>query len=240
MTPHLQGYFTLKRSKRLPAIKKLLGDAFHFEPAIGNKDDNFNYVFKDGSAECIKYDNGGVGKRNDITDFLDKWRETGKRSAVIWDPHTYVKFHKGLEKAWAIMHEPEERTDYPNVVWLYGPTGIGKTHYAASKGSYWIMNNYPWFDGYENQDWVILDEIDKWEKPISGQTLLQLLDKYNISVQVKGSCVRWNPPNILITSTQKPDYIFQGIMDQLSRRITLLGTKNKREEEWEFTTAQDP
>lgn len=239
LTPHIQGFFTLKRPKRLPGLKKILGDRYHFEKANGDKDDQLNYIFKEGSAELIKYDNGGQGKRNDITDFMDQWKSCGKRAAVNGDIATYVKYHKGLEKAWTILHEPEARTTYPTVTWLFGPTGIGKSYYGTQT-TYFICNNYPWFDGYENQDTVILDEIDKWEKPISGQSLLQLLDRYDINVQVKGHCVRFNPPNIVITSTQHPEIVFPGIYDQLMRRLTRLGTKDKMEEEWRFTIERDP
>lgn len=242
LTPHIQGFFTLKRPKRLPGLKKILGDRYHFEKANGDKDDQLNYIFKDGSTELIKYDNGGQGKRNDITDFMDQWKSCGKRAAVTGDVATYVKYHKGLERAWQVMNEPDERDQYPNVVWLYGPTGIGKTKFGKDKSNknYTIICNYPWFDGYLNQPWVIFDEIEKWETKISPHHLLQLLDCYKMLVPIKGGFTNWNPPNILITSSHRPEIVFPGIWDQLERRICKLATKDKYEEEYRFTIERDP
>lgn len=249
-TPHVQGYFILKRNKRLTGLKKLFGDHVHFEKAKGDKDDNLCYVFKDGSTPFIKHDNGGRGKRNDITDFLEDVESNGKRKAVAKDPATYVKYHKGLDKAWAILHEPELRTDYPEVYWVYGPSGIGKTGFGAST-SYVIINNYPWFDGYLDQETVILDEIDKAEIPL--RVLLQLTDRYDIHVQVKGSTVRFNPPRIVITSSVHPKTLYPDTeWQQIRRRLKNVGTKNvvgwnpdgtpivEGDWIWEFTTEQAP
>lgn len=233
-TPHLQGFFRLKKAKRFTGLKKLIPQA-HFEVAKASTDENAAYVFKVGSELLIRKDEGGQGRRSDITNFLTKWRSEGLRTAVQDDVSTYVRYGKGLDKAFAALYGATPRTSYPNVVWLFGPTGIGKTGYAETlDGDYIIINNYPWFDGYLAQQTVVLDELEKWEPQISDQKILQLLDRYPMRVQVKGSTVEFNPANILITTTPPPEVVFQNpeMRSQLMRRVGRVLTRDTFEEEW--------
>lgn len=230
-TPHLQGYLTLRRPKRLTGLKKLLKRA-HWEKAKGDYNDNKTYVFKADSEELIKHEDLTQGKRNDITDWIETAQHSGIKRAVTQDVSTYVKYHKGLEKALAIMNAPDPRTDYPNVIWLYGPTGIGKTEYALQFKDYYICSQFPWFDGYSNQECVVFDEIDKQDK-LKLVNLLQLLDKYTFHVQIKGSMVNFNPPNIVITSSVHPNVIYPDTeYEQVKRRLSKVLTRDEYTKDW--------
>jgi len=86
-----------------------------------------------------------------------------------------------------------------------------------------------WFDGYEGQRTVILDDFRK--NNMSFSLLLRLLDRYCITVPVKGGYTCWNPLTIIITCTNAPHAEFVRHNDdntttlyenigQLDRRIT--------------------
>lgn len=110
-TPHLQGYFSLRTSKRLAGLKKLLPRA-HLEVAKGDWKDNICYVFKVGSEEFIRIDHGIQGKRNDISDWVDTARRSGFKHAMEEDPQTYVTHHQGLEK---LIYKTRKIEDQPEV-----------------------------------------------------------------------------------------------------------------------------
>lgn len=237
-TPHYQGYVSLRRTKRLAGMKKLMPRA-HFEPAKGDKNDNYCYIFKVDSEPVVKFDNGAQGKRTDITDFLENWSESGKRAAVQGDPTTYVKFHKGLEKAHQILNV-DHREAYPVCVWLHGPTGIQKTWAGVEKaqsigGEYCNVSDLPWFHGYQQQEVLIIDEIDKGDNGLPIKMLLQIMDRYHYHVPVKGSYEIFNSPYVFITSTNHPRNLMkEDDWPQVLRRLAHLGTRMSVDEEWEW------
>lgn len=142
-----------------------------------------------------------------------------------------------LKKAISILEdellENTKRLEAPKVRWFYGETGTGKTREAVRigeetyKGDYWISNqNGQWFDGYEGQKLVIIDDIraNTWD----FSQILRITDRYAFRVPVKGSFKRWLPDEIIITAPGRPEDIysnhatgesFDGI-EQLQRRIT--------------------
>lgn len=123
----------------------------------------------------------------------------------------------------------ETRKPVPEVHWFYGPTGSGKTRTAVEESEgkdTWISSDGKWFDGYHGQDVAILDEVRTGT--YSFPFLLRLLDRYELSVPVKGGFARWIPSHIYITAPVRPEDMFVNHetqepwdhLDQLIRRIT--------------------
>ena len=244
-TPHIQGYLTLKRTKRQKAMEKLLPRA-HWEVAKADKNEQDCYIFKPDSEVFIKLDNGGKGKRNDITDFMEEWALSGdKRKAVANDVSTYVKFHKGLEKAYQILHV-DHRVSYPMVTWVYGPTGIQKTKMGEdiaidTGGDYCLVSELKWFHGYEQQNTCILDEVDKDGERLPIKLLLQLCDRYKFNVPVKGAYAIFNSDYIVITSTNNPRHLMSDSdWSQMERRICNIGTRTSQDVPWTWEKGQHP
>jgi hypothetical protein len=67
--------------------------------------------------------------------------------------------------------------------------------------SYWKPGDFQWFDGYEGQRIVIIDDF-RGEYPLP--LLLQLLDRYPMQVPVKGGFSQWCPRKVYITSNIRP------------------------------------
>lgn len=56
-TPHIQGYIYFKNGKTMQAIIKLFkNQRIHFERALGNGEQNYNYCSKDGDYICKGFD----------------------------------------------------------------------------------------------------------------------------------------------------------------------------------------
>lgn len=67
---------------------------------------------------------------------------------------------------------------------------------------FWQPGDYKWFDGYVGQPIVIIDDY-RGEYPL--QLLLKLLDRYQMSVPVKGGFTEWLPKKVYITSNIHPN-----------------------------------
>ena len=79
-----------------------------------------------------------------------------------------------------------------------------------------------WWNGYEGQDVVVLDDIRA--DFAKYHELLTLLDKYPHKVEIKGGYMQFNSPRIYITSPHTPREMYKGKEDltQLMRRIDQL------------------
>lgn len=122
------------------------------------------------------------------------------------------------------------------VRWYYGPTGSGKTWTAVQEmealyGEDWVIicgENNGFMNGYRGQRGVIFDDLRSGTFRFAR--LLQLLDKYRITVNIKGGHVTWAAETIIITAPVPPDEMFVDRetrepwdhLDQLMRRIALI------------------
>lgn len=113
-----------------------------------------------------------------------------------------------------------------NVIWIHGPSGIGKTvlaHTMAGKEDvYWKKEGSIWWEGYDAHSVVVIDDIraDWW--PFTY--VLGLLDTKPMRVECKGSSRQFLAETIIITSLEAPQYTFGTVgnepVRQLVRRIT--------------------
>lgn len=74
-----------------------------------------------------------------------------------------------------------------------------------------------WFDGYEDHEAVIFDDLDHESKPNRGM-FLKLFDRYPMKVPVKGSFRQWVPRRAFLTSNFHYGDLFPGD-EAVARRI---------------------
>jgi len=110
---------------------------------------------------------------------------------------------------------------------FWGPTGTGKTHRASQESGrpYWLPNpngpNALYFDGYDGQDTIIIDDFYGW---IPFHTMLRLCDKYHCTLNTKGGTTSLKHKKVIITSNLPPRDWYKNVKDDLfaafARRIT--------------------
>jgi len=102
---------------------------------------------------------------------------------------------------------------------IQGPTGTGKSKHCIDEypGAYWKSRD-SWWDGYEAQETVILDEFYGW---LPYDTLLRLCDRYPMSVEVKGGKTQFLAKTIVITTNKVPSkwYGPKVYFEALQRRV---------------------
>lgn len=144
------------------------------------------------------------------------------------DPSVVIKYHKGLQYALTLLSKPRDPRVAPSIEVYWGESGTGKTRKAITDnpGAYMVTkpngNGVIWFDGYEGQEVMILDEFYGW---IQYDLLLRLLDRYPLKLQIKGGTVECRANKFVITSNKPWKEWYPGITDlsALERRMKEFG-----------------
>lgn len=219
-TPHLQGYIEFESRKRMSTLKKL-HKGIHWETRKGTAEQAAAYCKKEGNVvELGTISDNKQGERNDI-EKIKKACRLGLSMRDIMDfcaPKNLRYAEKCLQ-----LFEPG-RNAKPHVLWLYGPTGTGKSKKAhemfAEKDFYRKAKGTKWWDGYDRHKHVIIDDFrDSWW---SLTEMLDLLDRYDTRVEYKGGTRQFVAEHIIVTSAFHPKDCYKGTgdkIDQLLRRI---------------------
>ena len=206
-TPHIQGYAVFEKTKRLPGVKKINGRA-HWEVAKGTSGQNIEYCQKEGDY----YEYGSRPKTK---------KELGQKEKERWarmvqqaksgnleelekeNPREYVAY---LNK-WRSLEEIQV-TELDGVcgLWIYGPTGTGKSHsvYKQHPGCYMKPLN-KWWDGYKNQKVVWIDEVSPEHTTKFGAFLKIWADKFPFRAEFKGGSKVIRPEKVIVTSNYSID-----------------------------------
>lgn len=106
-----------------------------------------------------------------------------------------------------LQSKPPQHTLKPKGIWIWGDAGIGKTKWCEQFGEY--CGGYfekmcnKWFDGYEDQKVIIMDEV-RDDKLIKSGYIFKWADNSPCKGEVKQS-TRWlRHKYILITSNDNP------------------------------------
>lgn len=205
-TPHLQAYIRFANAKALGGVKRIVGNSAHAEPARGSEESNIAYCSKVDTRERGPWSTGRPaepGKRTDLDSACASIRENGGKLSGI-DDSVLVKYHKGLLFVASEVRPP--RRDDLVVICIIGSTGIGKTYscFTAFPDLYRPVfgNSGLWWDGYREQSEVLFDEF---EGQIPLTKLLQLLDPYPQSLEVKGGSIAARFNVAIITSNRLPE-----------------------------------
>lgn len=189
----------------------------HWEKRRGTPEEASDYCKKD-----KKFVERGTlpkqGARSDLAGAVEILQKGGTLDEV--DPVVVVKYHKGLKVLRGMRMKDREAA--PTVTWLWGATGSGKTREAAV-GSFYMKDGTRWWDGYEQQDRIVIDDFDgSWP----FRDLLRLLDRYPYQGQTKGGYVKINSPHIYITCEFPPSHYWTDTeLAQISRRISTVEQK---------------
>jgi len=248
---HWQGYVELRRSSRMPAAQKAVGlpKGTHFEARKGSREQARDYCMK---AESRVGDMPGVspgpfewgewiagqGSRSDLHHAVEcsSLKEVKEKF-----PTVYVKYHRGLEK---LIVPKVEYTDKPEVWILWGEgTGTGKTRSVTSLGADELVSYYrkdaeeKWWDGYDGQDLVHIDEVGtdshKWMTANIFKTLFDHGPNY---VWAKGlTRIPFTSKYVVLTSNVDPKQWFPSekweVINRRIHKIIYCGAEHNRYEE---------
>jgi len=235
---HLQGYAEFEKAVSLAAVKKHFGDTVHCEIRAGTQEQAIAYCTKEGEggripgAEVVRFGepmrvNAKGGTQGARQDWEDAWKrlKAGEREADVLDVHAHMlPACRALSHARSFALNRMKREWKTKVIVLYGDAGTGKSSTAVKLaeryGEYHrvtIQNNV-WFDGYDpmKHQTLILDEFTGSKMKLTF--LNELMDRFPMTVETKGSSLPFLCRQMVITSNFHPSkwYDFQNQEKRLS------------------------
>lgn len=226
--PHLQGYMYLTSACTPSAIRKKFPGT-DIDRCNGTADDNRRYCLKlDTPTPNEKfYEFGtcpvGQGTRTDINDMKKVIDDTkgGPRTKLLacFNANFGVtcRSYRGFQ-VYIDLTAPK-RTVKPEVFWIWGDAGVGKSKWVYSKFESVFNKPIEWYDTYDNEECFLINDFDG--STIGTKELLNLLDWYPFLGKVKGSFVSVVSPVIVVTCDRPPSCFWKAgnELKQVTRRI---------------------
>jgi hypothetical protein len=224
-TPHLQGYMYFASKKSLAQVKKMFPTA-HFEAAKGTGDQNRTYCIKDGNilvqrGDCPQDPKDQAKHGVEYWDNIKRLATDGDLDEV--DSKTFVTLYNQLTAIKKAFGRNKASLDHTCGEWWYGPSGSGKSRTARELyPNAFIKGMNKWWDGYRDEEVVILEDIDKFNVSMGGD-LKRWLDHYSFPAEVKGGGMNIRPTKIIITSQYRIAEIWDdaATQDALERRCLM-------------------
>lgn len=198
-TPHLQAYVIFKKNQRLSAVKKLQSSA-HWEIAKGTTEQNITYCTKENDYQ--EYGTKPTTPKEKGLMEKERWTEIIKSiedgTVKEQHPEIYIKYNGTCNR---LLKRKVEDNEELCGEWYYGESGTGKSRSART--------TYPdlydkllnkWWDGYQEEETVLLDDLDHTHASHMGQALKRYADHYPFRAEVKGSSMVIRPKKIIVTS----------------------------------------
>ena len=141
-------------------------------------------------------------------------------------PGYLARYHAWFDKAY-IVNAPS-RCWEPAVYWLWGDSETEKSRLGRAIAHQTVYNKNAstgqWWCGYDGQEVVVINDLRKGHYKFSD--LLDLLDRYEYKVQIKGGTVQMRAKVFVITSNQPHKAMWSTIageenenLYQLTRRL---------------------
>lgn len=213
---HCQGYLRFRNAVRRRAVKRCLGeDSAYVDKRRGTVDEAKSYASKE-ETRCAGPWEGGVcqdgqGRRTDLESVRQRIADgASDLDLARADFQAWCSNHRAFERYRQLELASRQRDAPPDVRVYVGSTGVGKSRAAHEEFPDIYSVPVPpkagsayWFDGYQGDEAVLIDDYCGVEYDIGF--LLKLLDRYRLQVPVKGGFTWWLPKTIILTSNIRPE-----------------------------------
>lgn len=235
---HSQGFIRFRTNMRRNAVGRFFQEhnegyqGIHLEERRGTPEEAKAYASKEdtrsgwGPCEVGRFI-AGAGRRSDLETVRERLDAGATQLEIATDFFgTWCRYNRAF-RLYSNLRA-EARTDPPEVRVYNGPAGSGKSRMAWDEFPHLYPvpvpahRGQPWFDEYEGQEAVLIDDYLGNEYDLGF--LLKLLDRYPLRVPVKCAFVTWVPKVIIITTNVHPDLWYPEASVEsrraLRRRIT--------------------
>jgi len=145
------------------------------------------------------------GKRSDIQAALDTLRTRGLTALRHDHPREWIKYSRSFMLDRTL--EPIVQTnEAPEVILLFGPPGCGKSRQFYDQfrnrdhGVLKCGNGF-WFDGViGGEDGLLIDDFSGKRSAWKLDQFLDVTDRYQLRVPIKGGFTIWSPKSIIVTT----------------------------------------
>lgn len=238
-TPHFQGYVVFDKLMSLKQLKEI-NDQIHWEPRRGSHAEAKAYCSKEDTRTDGPFEYGEEplkqGQRTDLEDVAEYTKDHTMAEVAEAFPSQFVRYERGLA-AYKNIITPD-RTTHTQLIIYWGPPLTGKSTRCRElwPDAYWLKRartGEPWWDGYDGQATVIIDEFYGW---IGVDTMSRLIDFTPMQVEHKGKTVKFTSERIVIISNKDPETWWQCELYGMRRRLDQASIMHVTEPIWQTTT----
>jgi len=211
-TPHIQGYIVFLNPLRFKEAARRIPRA-HLEPAQGDVEQNYAYCTKE--KDFIEIGVKPVSKRQQGENERERWeeiRQFAKKGKFDEIPaKVYVTHLRNIKQIRTDEMQKEKVETLSSVagVFCYGESGSGKSRWARQQyPDAYIKNCNKWWDGYNGQDSVIIDDLDPGLAGALSHHLKLWLDHYPFTAETKGGSIFIRPKTIILTTQYTLNQLF--------------------------------
>lgn len=208
LTPHLQGTIVFQVPKRLTGVSKLIPRA-HLEQCRAlwesiqycKKEGN---VYEKGSPPMTQQQKGDIERAR----WSDAVESAKKGRLEDIPPDMYARLYRTWKEIRKDHMETPEDADGVTGVWFWGESGSGKSRAARAEfPKAYFKNANKWWDGYQGQENVIIDDLDPTHACLAHYLKIWM-DRYAFVAETKGGAISIRPKRIIITSQYSIGSIF--------------------------------
>lgn len=230
---HLQGFLCLTKGVRLNDLKNHYHRSAHWERSRGTISQNRDYCTKAESRVAGPFELGDVpqsgGEQN-----KHKWEEVARRvkeghsaNQILMAMPSLAPCARGIDRLIEASRPSVPISRAITVFYIFGTTGVGKTHHALKRfpDAFLVRGKYmdgKSFDLYNFESTLILDEWDPYEWPLT--LMNSLLDKWKcpLACRYQNKFAAWT--TVVICSNIRPMDAYtashQLQRDSFQRRLT--------------------
>lgn len=253
---HFQIYFELDKPMRMAGARAACGEwaaGMQLQKRRGTQEEAKEYCEKEETRLEGPWYHGefvGQGKRSDLATMGDLLTKEKKRlgEVMVSMPAAFMRNCNGARALAAAMLPQRygRDQDMPQVIVFFGASGTGKTRTAVQDAIggrtidvggeqvpdwsdvYLKNGSDKWWDGFEGQRNVIIDEMESGLGSVNA--LKGLCDRYPYSVEYKGGKSHFAARRIWITANKHPREWYNNLSlkdkQALARRFTELWRYN--------------
>lgn len=237
--PHWQAYVAFKNRVRLPVLRANLGEKNHYEPMRGTSKEASDYCKKDGQFTewgSLPEDGRRAGAQSTkrLWEQVRSAAQSGDYQSI--PDEIYVRYVRNIhyiaDYQLSVNAPPNYTPDTLTGLWIYGPPGIGKSHWVREyfKNIY-IKEFNKWWDGYKGQKEVLLDDLDFTHKWISNHLKIWA-DRYAFRAEKKGSTLMLRPRWLIVTSNYSIGEIWPDdatLQEAIKRRFHVFNPQSRED-----------
>lgn len=171
------------------------------------------------------------GERTDLARAVQDVKDGSSVDTIAFtNPTLFHQYGRTLERVEEIRNRKRFRTEMTKGYWIWGETGVGKSHVAFENFDPEVdyvlnLDDNGWWEGYTGQHRVILNDF---RGQLTYSTMLQLVDKWPHSVKRRNRApMPFVSKEVIVTSSLPPEGIYKNLaqgdhLAQLLRRFEVI------------------
>jgi len=214
-TPHLQVFVYYRHARTFRSVKNDLDG--HVTAMYSDVMSSYEYCKKSGHfeefGEIPQHGKQELATKAAADKWDQVWRHALNDDLNMIDASTRIHHYSALKRIYFDYQPAPEPLSGCCGFWWWGNPSTGKSQLARDSfpGDYYDKDLTLWWDGYENQSMVLIDDFDA-ESVNMVRFLKRWGDKYPFRGQIKGSSRWMRPKFVIITSNYSIDQLFRDPM----------------------------